>query len=268
MRTCLFILITTLAGCLNTKTNDHMEKEDLNNLKMNTLGLIGGTSWHSTIEYYRFINEKTNSHFGNNTNPPLIVYTLNQAKVHKYQNENNWDGIADMIVFAGKNLENAGAQKLMLCANTPHKVYDKVIKELSIPIIHIAEATAIEIKKMGIDKVCFLGTKYTMTENFITSKIENYGIEVMVPSDEEQINELHRIIIEELTYGKILPKSKVYVENTIQSFIDKGAKGVILGCTEFPLMFRSEELNIPIFNTTDIHANSGVNYILSDFLQE
>lgn len=231
---------------------------------MKILGLIGGTSWHSTVEYYQHINQTVNEHFGNNTNPPLIVYTMNQAQIHKYQIENNWSGIADMLVEAGKRLEKAGAEKIMFCANTPHKVYEQVVGQLTTPILHIADATAQSIKKQGIKKVCFLGTKYTMTEDFITQRISNHSIDVMAPTQIDVIEELHRIIIEELTYGKIVPESKKYVLEVIQSFIERGVTGVILGCTEFPLMINENDLNISIFDTTQIHAQAGVNYILED----
>ncbi len=234
---------------------------------MNVLGLIGGTSWHSTIEYYKYINESVNEHYGNNTNPPLMVFTMNQALVHQHQNENNWPGIADMLIEGGKRLQSAGAEKLMFCANTPHKVYDQVENELDVPIIHIADATAENIKKRGIDKVGFLGTKYTMTEDFITQRISNNNIEVIVPTRPDVVDKLHRIIIEELTYGKIIPESKQYVIDVIHGFIEEGITGIVLGCTEFPLMIDESDLQIPIFNTTNIHAQAGVNYIL-DGLKE
>lgn len=257
------ILLLSLSSCQNSpipeKNNTTTYTQNKN---MKVLGLIGGTSWHSTIEYYKFINESVNEHFGNNTNPPLAVFTIDQAQVHKYQIENNWSGIADMLIEAGKRLEAAGAEKLMFCANTPHKVFNDVEKQLNVPIIHIADATTTSIKKQGIKKLCFLGTKYSMTEDFITKRIANNGIEVLAPSQPEVIDELHRIIIEELTYGKIIPESKEYVLDVIHSFGEQGARGVILGCTEFPLMINQEDLEIPIFNTTDIHAQAGVDFIL------
>jgi aspartate racemase len=264
MRILTFLLLISLCCCQNIKPESNNKKEIAQSDNMNRLGLIGGTSWHSTIEYYKIINGSVNEHFGNNTNPPLLVYTINQAKVHKYQVENNWSGIADMLVEAGKRLQNAGAENLMFCANTPHKVYDQVEAQLSVPILHIANATADRIKKSGIDKVCFLGTKYTMTEDFITQRIASNGIEVLVPKQDDIVEELHRIIIEELTYGEITPMSKKYVLDVIQSFVDQGAKGVILGCTEFPLMINESDLEIPIFNTTEIHAKAGVEFILNN----
>ncbi len=231
---------------------------------MRTLGLIGGTSWHSTIDYYRYINQKVNDHFGDNTNPPLMVYTLNQSLIHRFQKESDWGEIAELLIEAARKLEKAGADMVMFCANTPHKVYDIVESKIDIPILHIADATAKAIKLAKLKKVCFLGTKYSMTENFVTKRISNNDIEVLKPKEENIIDELHRIIQEELTYGKIIPQSKDYVISIIHSFVDDGAEAVILGCTEFPLMIKENDLQIPIFNTTEIHAEAGVDFILSD----
>ena len=232
---------------------------------MKTLGLIGGTSWRSTIEYYKYINQEVNDFFGDNTNPPLLLYTLNQSAIHKYQTENNWEAIAELILKAANSLIAAGAEQLMLCANTPHKVYPIVLQEINIPILHIADATAEAINKMNINKVCFLGTKYTMTEPFVTDRIADHNIEVLLPETEKQINELHRIIQQELTYGKIIEESKAYVLDVIQSLVELGAEGVVLGCTEFPLMIDASDLKIPIFNTTLIHAKAGTNFILRNY---
>lgn len=232
---------------------------------MKTLGLIGGTSWHSTIEYYSAINQAINMHFGNNTNPPLLVYTINQAKVHKFQVENNWNAIADMFTEAAFSLKKAGAEAVMFCANTPHKIYNKVQKNIDFNIIHIADATSKSIHKQELKKVGFIGTKYTMTDTFIIDRIEENGIEVLVPEMDSYIENLHRIIIQELTYGIINKQSKQYVLNVIDSLNNKGAQGIILGCTEFPLMIFQEDLEIPIFNTTKIHANAAVDYILDNF---
>ncbi len=267
MRYLCCLLFITFLGCQPTPTEINSKPFSMTIDDMQVLGLIGGTSWHSTIEYYRYINESVNEHFGNNTNPPLTVFTMNQAKVHKYQVENNWSGIADMLVEGGKRLENAGATKLMFCANTPHKVYDEVQKQLSTPIIHIADATAASIKKRQIEKVCFLGTKYTMKEDFMTGRIAKNGIKVLAPTEPKVVDELHRIIIEELTYGKIVPSSKQYVLDVIQSFVEKGVTGVVLGCTEFPLMIDENDLQIPIFNTTKIHAEAGVEYVLEKVVE-
>lgn len=234
------------------------------NIQLKSLGLLGGTSWHSTIDYYKSINQQINDFYGDNTNPPLLVFTLNQSLIHKYQKENQWDKIADIFIDGAIKLKAAGAEKIMFCANTPHKIYDKVQEAIDIPIIHIADATAKSINSKGVNKVLFLGTKYTMTESFITKRISKNNIEVYTPDDIEVINELHRIILDELVYGKILDESKKYVLNVIDEYLEKGVNGVVLGCTEFPLMIFQKDLDVPIFNTTEIHSKAGVDFILEN----
>ncbi len=230
--------------------------------KMRMLGLIGGTSWHSTAEYYKHINQAVNQHFGDNTNPPLLLFNLNQSQVHQYQVDNNWTGVADLIIDGALRLEKAGAESLMLCANTPHKVFESVQSKTGIPIIHIADATAMAIRQQNIDTVCFIGTRFTMQEDFVTARIARHGIKVLVPQEPSVIEELHRIIQKELTFGQVTDSSKTYVRQTLQSMIDKGAEGVILGCTEFPLMISNQDIPLPIFNTTEIHSNAATRYIL------
>jgi len=231
---------------------------------MRSLGLIGGTSWHSTIEYYRHINQYVNDFFGDNTNPPLLVFTINQSLIHKFQRENNWDEIANLITQGARSLEKAGAEMLMLCANTPHKVFHKIENQIDTKILHIADATRQAIEFEKLKKVCFLGTKFTMEESFITQRIEQNGIKVITPESKIIIKELHRIIQEELTYGNIIKKSKDYVLSVVESLVEIGAEGIILGCTEFPLMIKESEIQTPIFNTTQIHAIAGAKFILKD----
>lgn len=228
---------------------------------MRTLGLIGGTSWHSTVEYYSSINQSVNEHFGDNTNPPLLLFNLNQSLVHQYQREDKWDEIANMVIEAGRRLQNAGAEALILCANTPHKIFDSAERELNVPILHIADATAEPIKLQEVKKVCFLGTRFSMEEDFVTGRIARNNIEVLTP-DAETIVELHRIIQQELTFGKIIPSSKTFVLNSIKAMCTQGAEGVVLGCTEFPLMIGEDDLEIPVFDTIKIHANRATAYIL------
>ena len=232
---------------------------------MKTIGLIGGTSWHSTIEYYKFINQSVNEHFGNNTNPPLVLYNLNHALVNQYQLEGAWHKIADLIVIGGQRLQDAGAEALVLCANTQHKVYDLVASQLDIPILHIADATARQIQKQGLQSVCFLGTKFSMEADFITERITRHQIKVLVPDRSLVIEELHRIIHQELVYGQVLPKSKNYVLGCINELTAQGAEGVVLGCTEFPHLIQPEDLPFPVFNTTSIHAQAAVDFILDEF---
>ncbi|WP_405562271.1 aspartate/glutamate racemase family protein [Polaribacter sp. Asnod6-C07] len=246
----------------STKTK--MEQNKLPHKEMNKLGLIGGTSWHSTIEYYAAINQSINDYYGNNTNPPLLVYTINQAEVHRLQKINKWDAIAEMLKEAALGLQKGGAKSVMFCANTPHKVFDIVQKQLDLPIIHIGDATATAIKNKGVNRVGFLGTIYTMEGDFITKRIADNNVEVFVPEEKEILTELQRIIEEELTYGIIKPASKTYVLNVIQELVNRGSEGIVLGCTEFPLMIFDDDLEIPIFNTTKIHSEAAVNYILKE----
>ena len=229
---------------------------------MRRLGLIGGTSWHSTIEYYRIINQATNDHFGNNTNPPLLLFNLNQALVHRYQVEDYWSAVADLVTDAARRLELAGAEAVMCCANTPHKVYQTVEQQITVPILHIADATAAAIKQQGVDAVGFIGTKFSMNEDFVTGRIAQHGIRVLIPEESNEREELHRIIQQELTFGQIKPESKQYVLDSIDSMVALGAKGIVLGCTEFPLMISAADLKIPIFNTTVIHAQAAVEFVL------
>jgi aspartate racemase len=229
---------------------------------MRTIGLVGGTSWHSTAEYYRNINQAVNDHFGNNTNPPLILFNLNQGLIHQYQRDGNWEAVADLITDGALRLQKAGAETIMFCANTPHKVYELVKERIEVPILHIADATSAAIKVQGINKVCFIGTKFTMEEDFITSRIAKNGVDVIVPQEKATIDELHRIIQHELTFGKINASSKQYVTQVLMEMVDHGAGGVILGCTEFPLMFSTKDLPVPVFNTTDIHSDAAVKFIL------
>ncbi len=230
---------------------------------MKSLGLLGGTSWHSTVEYYSLINTAINTHFGNNTNPPLLVYTLNQHEIHQNQKNNNWDLVAEQLIDGANKLTLAGAEALMFCANTPHKVYNTVVSNTSKPIIHIADITSKNIKENGISKVGFIGTIFSMKENFITDRFKQNNVDVIVPQDNDTLIELHRIIHEELTFGKIIPASKQFVLTVFEQMIDQGAQGLVLGCTEFPLMISAKDITIPIFDTTKLHAAAAVDFILS-----
>lgn len=229
---------------------------------MKRLGLIGGTSWHSTVEYYSAINKAVNDHFGNNTNPPLVLANVNQAEVHRCQREDDWDGVARIFSEAARTLDRAGVEAVSFCANTPHKVFDEVVREISVPMIHIADVTAAAILECGLTSVCFIGTRYSMQDDFVTSRIASHGIDVSVPTDAAAVIELHRIIQQELTFNDIKPDSKSYVTSQLQSLIDAGAAGAILGCTEFPLMFDEGDLPVPMFDTTQLHAAALVRFVL------
>lgn len=230
---------------------------------MKKLGLLGGTSWHSTVEYYSYINQKVNEHFGNNTNPPLLLHNLNQQEIHRLQEEGKWDEISDIYIEAGKKLLATGVEGLMFCANTPHKVYEVVSAEFDIPWLHIADATGKEIVARKLNKVGFIGTKFSMQEDFLKSRLKKkFNIETIVPATDSEISELHRLIFDELTFGIIKDDTRAFVLDVIQKMKENGAEGVILGCTEFPLLITQEHLDIPAFNTTLLHAQYAVDFIL------
>lgn len=229
---------------------------------MKTLGLIGGTSWHSTAEYYQQINRLVNDHFGNNTNPPLLLFNLNQALIHQYQKEDNWLAIANELIEAGERLQRGGAEAIIFCANTPHKVFSEVESALEVPLLHIADAMAEEIKRHGLKKACFIGTRFSMEHDFIMGRYRQHGIEVLSPTQSEVILEIHRIIHQELCYGNVIPSSKEYLINLIEGMVDKGAEAVVLGCTEFPIIVKQEDLNIPILDTVQVHAQMAASFIL------
>lgn len=227
------------------------------------LGLIGGTSWHSTVEYYRYINQAINDYYGNNTDPPLIIYNLNQREIHDLQLADRWDKIADLYSDAAIKLRSAGAQAILFAANTPHRVYPQVSRRIGMPVLHIADATGEAIQRAHLTKVGLLGTRYTMEDGFILQWLkEHYGIETLVPTSRPVRDELHRMIQNELGLGIFKPTSKRYVLDQIEELRQRGAQGIILGCTEFTLIISQRDVRIPAFDTTRLHAQMGVDFIL------
>ncbi|WP_390455529.1 aspartate/glutamate racemase family protein [Chryseobacterium sp. Alg-005] len=235
-----------------------MEKANLK-----TLGLIGGTSWHSTVEYYSIINQMTNDIFQNNTNPPLVLINLDQHHIHLLQKSGRWDSIATILSDACQRLQKAGAEAVLFCANTPHRMYHEVQRHSTIPILHIGDAIGNAIVKMGLNKVGLIGTIFTMEEPFMINWLKDkYRIDTIVPDDKEQRQELHSIIQKELSLGVLKSSTKKYVLDQIFLLKARGAEGIILGCTEFPLLIKQEDIDIPIFNTTLLHSQAGVDFIL------
>ena len=230
---------------------------------METLGVIGGTSWRSTVEYYRYINQAINDYYGNETNPPLIIYNLNQRAIHDLQAGGHWDRLADIYSEAGIRLRTAGARAVLFAANTPHRIYAEVSQRIGIPVLHIADATGAAIRRARLDRVGLLGTKYTMEDGFIPQWLkEHYGIEVLVPASQAVRDELHRMIQRELGMGILKPASKRYLLEQIEGLRQHGAQGIILGCTEFTLIISQADVQIPAFDTTRLHAQMAVDFIL------
>ena len=231
--------------------------------EMKTLGLIGGRSWYSTVDYYRYINKAVNDAYGDNTNPPLIIFNLNQQRIHELQALNQWDQIAAILTDAVNRLHAGGAQAVLFCANTPHKVYTQVARNAGIPILHIADATGGAIHKSGLKKVGLIGTQYTMEDGFMADRLkEKFGVETLVPDSAQARKELHRIIQKELAVGIFTAESKKFVLAQIEELRRRGAQGIVLGCTEFPLIVKQSDVSIPVFDTTRLHSQMAVDFIL------
>lgn len=231
--------------------------------EMKPIILIGGTSWHSTIDYYRNINEAVNRAYGNKTNPPLIVWNLDNQKITELESRNQWDQVAAIFSNALKRLQTSGAQAVLLCAVTSHKVYAPLAEESKIPILHIGDATGTAIRKAGLSKVGLIGTRFTMEDGFMADWLkQHYGIETLVPESASARQELHRIIETELDMGIYRLQSKKYVLDQIEELRHRGAQAVILGCTEFPLIIKATDVRIPVFDTTLLHSQMAVDFIL------
>lgn len=220
---------------------------------MKTIGLIGGMSWESTVTYYQIVNETVKRELGGLHSAKVLLYSVDFAEIEEYQAKGEWDKSARVLSQAAINLEKAGADFIVICTNTMHKVAPEIQKEISIPVIHIAEATADELRKHGITKVGLLGTKYTMTQEFYKSKLIEVGIDVLIP-DEEGIATVNDIIYKELCLGIISEQSKKKFVSVIEDLQREGAQGVILGCTEIGLLIGQEDTALPVFDTTQIHA--------------
>jgi len=228
---------------------------------MKTLGLIGGTTWLSTIDYYRLINQKTNELLGGLNSAKMLLYSVNFEEFRPPVDPDEWGEISKKFIAIAQKLEKAGAEGIVFCANTPHMIADKVQDDIDIPIIHIAEAAANEIVSRHIKKVALLGTRITMEQGFFKDKLAKKQIEVLVPeADDRQM--LHNAIFDELGKGIFTLETKGRFIKVINGLIEKGAEGVILGCTEFPILIKQEDCSVPTFDTTEIHATAAVKFAL------
>jgi len=226
---------------------------------MKTLGMIGGTSWHSTIEYYRLINQLASERIGQHANPPLIIHSLNIELMR----EQNREKINATYLETSMKLQEAGAMGIVICANTPHMVYDYVQPKIEIPILHIADATGKEAIKVGLKKVGLLGNRPTMTGSFIPKVLErNFEIETIIPED-IYIEQSHQYVSKELTQGVFSAEAKRFFLDQIKQLKSRGAEGVILGCTELPLLLDKNDIEIPTLATTNLHAQMAVDFIFA-----
>ena len=220
---------------------------------MKTIGLLGGMSWESTVTYYQIINETIKARLGGLHSAKIYLHSVDFAEIEKHQSKGEWDKSAVVLSKAAKSLEQAGADYIVICTNTMHKVAPDIEKEINIPIVHIADATAEELQKDGIKRVALLGTKYTMTQDFYKQRIQARGIEVMIP-DAEDVDIVNQVIYDELCLGKISSDSRKEFVRIIAELQDQGAEGVILGCTEIGLLIGKEDSSLPVYDTAQIHA--------------
>jgi len=231
---------------------------------MKTIGLIGGMSWESSIEYYRIINETVREKLGGLHSAKSLMVTVDFAEIEKLQHEDRWDEAAQILVKYAQDLERGGADCIVLCTNTMHKVADQIIANVNIPFLHIADATAEKIISAGMKKIGLLGTRFTMEHDFYKGRlIRNFGLDVLVPNQTDR-DIVHHVIYDELVLGKIQGSSRAEYKRIIASLIDQGAQGIILGCTEIELLVKQEDSSVPLFPTTSIHAIAAVEKALAE----
>lgn len=229
---------------------------------MKTIGLIGGTTWLSTIDYYRLLNEGVQKQLGGDNTARVIINSVNFQVIRDLTKVNNWKGVEKYISQLAKDLENGGANCLLLGANTLHKIADSLALKLNIPIIHIAKETAKLINSKSLKKIGLLGTKVTMTEDFYSSVMNDFSIELILPNEDE-MDLINDSIFEEFSRGIFTNEMKKTYLKIIDNLINKGAEGIILGCTEIPILIKQEDCTIPLFDTTQIHVNAAIDFSLN-----
>jgi aspartate racemase len=228
---------------------------------MKTIGLIGGITWLSSMDYYRLANQKTNATIGGVSSAQIIVYSVNFAEVKALTLADDWDGLAKIMSNAAQKLALAGADCILIGANTMHNIADQVAASINVPLIHIVETTAAQIVTQKINKVALLGTKYTMQLPFFKNKLATYGIDTIIP-DETDIEFVNDCIYNEMSKGIFLPERKAAFIVLINKLIEQGAQGIILGCTEIPILIQQADCAVPVFDTTDIHMQAAVDFVL------
>lgn len=228
---------------------------------MKTIGLIGGITWQSTILYYQVLNTLAAERLGGKHSAKCIIHSVQFEEISRLQKEGRWDLLDEMMANAAKSLENAGVDCILICANTMHLTIDAIRKQVTIPVIHIAEATAQQIVSKKLKTVALLGTKYTMEKDFYKDVLASFGIKTLIPNAEDR-DEIHRVIYDELSKGELHPTSKKYYLEVIHRMEQAGAEGIILGCTEIPLLIKQEDVSVPVFDTTTIHATKAMDFAL------
>jgi len=221
-------------------------------------------SWESSLEYYRILNEQIKQKLGGLHSAQCLMYSVDFGPIAELQHDNDWEELSRIMVETGQRLEKGGADFIIICTNTMHKMAKEVGAGISIPLIHIADATAEEIKRQGLNTVALLGTRFTMEQDFYKGRLaEKHGLKVLTPDDTD-MDTIHRIIYKELCLGTILKDSKTEYLRIIEKLIDQGAEGIILGCTEIPLLVKQKDVSVPILDTTQLHAEAAVEFAIGN----
>jgi aspartate racemase len=231
---------------------------------MKVIGLIGGMSWNSTLEYYRIINELFSRRLGGLHSARLVLYSLDFDEIQRAQHEGRWDDITRVLVDAGNAVKRAGADFLVICTNTMHKVADDVEEKVDLPLLHIVDVTGDAIRERGLHQIGLLGTRFVMKEPFYQERLrDRFNIELLVPG-EDDMDTIHQIIYNELCEGKIKAFSRRVCADIMSRLVNEGAEGIVLGCTELPLLIQPNDTHAPIFATTRLHAEAAVNLALAE----
>jgi len=230
---------------------------------MLTIGLIGGMSWESTIPYYRIINQSIKQQLGGWHSAKLVLYSVDFAEIQRLQQAGDWDAAAQVLGQAANALRLAGADFFLVCCNTMYKVADEVQRAAGIPLLHIVDALALEIKRRQIGKIGLLGTRFTMEQDFYRARLSANGIDAIIPNVADR-NTVHRVIYEELCHGQVNDHARLAYREIIQRLINEGAEGIVLGCTEIAMLIGPQDSPVPIFDTAEIHARAAVDYALQN----
>ncbi|MFG3114479.1 aspartate/glutamate racemase family protein [Streptomyces sp. NPDC048197] len=229
---------------------------------MRTIGLLGGMSWESTAEYYRLLNELTRERLGGLHSSKCVLYSVDFAEIERLQVEGRWDEAAGILAEAAKALEAAGADLLLICTNTMHKVADQVAAATSVPLLHLADTTAEAVRAHGLRRIGLLGTAFTMGQDFYRGRLAHHGLDVLVP-DAAGRSTVHKVIYDELCLGIVREESRASFQAVIDDLVAAGAEGIVLGCTEIELLIGPEHSPVPVFPTTRLHAEAAVNHALA-----
>jgi aspartate racemase len=230
---------------------------------MKTIGMIGGMSWESSIEYYRLVNEEVKRQLGGLHSAQCLMYSVDFEEIERYQHQGDWERATDVMIAAAQRLERGGVDFVVICTNTMHKMADEVQAAINIPLLHIVDATAQAVKSKGIGKVGLLGTRFTMEGDFYGGRLKTHGLDVVIPDTVDR-EIVHRIIYHELVLGRILTSSRKEFQRIIQTLQQNGTEGIVLGCTEIGLLIKQEDNILPVFDTTVVHALAAVDVALGN----